>query len=111
MSTTRVRIDPDDPATFPRGRIDPAVVDATTDADIAVQQQQDDAESMQDMARYARRVRRRLGLSQKEFARRIDVPHETIRNWEQGKRSPTGAARALLRVLDKAPETALRVLT
>ena len=111
MSTTRVRIDPDDPATFPRGRIDPAVVDATTDADIALQQQQDDAESMQDMARYARRVRRRLGLSQKEFARRIDVPHETIRNWEQGKRSPTGAARALLRVLDKAPETALRVLT
>ena len=111
MSTTRVRIDPDDPATFPRGRIDPAVVDATTDADIAVQQQQDDAESMQDMARYARRIRRRLGLSQKELARCIDVPHETIRNWEQGKRSPTGAARALLRVLDKAPETALRVLT
>ena len=111
MSTTRVRIDPDDPATFPRGRIDPAAVDATTDADIALQQQQDDAESMQDMARYARRIRRRLGLSQKELARRIDVPHETIRNWEQGKRSPTGAARALLRVLDKAPETALRVLT
>jgi len=66
---------------------------------------------MQDMARYARRVRRRLGLSQTELARRIDVPHETIRNWEQGKRCPTGAARALLRVLDKAPETALRVLT
>ena len=44
-----------------------------------------------------------------EFARRIDVPNETIRNWEQGKRRP--AAKALLRVLDKAPETALRVLT
>ena len=52
-----------------------------------------------------------LGLTQMEFARRIDVPHETIRNWEQGKRGPTGAARALLRILDKAPETALRVLT
>ena len=52
---------------------------------------------MQDMARYARRVRRRLGLTQIEFARRIDVSHETIRNWEQGKRGPTGAARALLR--------------
>ena len=111
MSTTRVRIDPDDPATFPAGRIDPAKVDATTEAEIALQQQEDDAEAMQDMARYARRVRRRLGLSQMELARRIDVPYETIRNWEQGKRCPTGAARALLRVLDKAPEAALRVLT
>ena len=111
MSTTRVRIDPDDPETFPEGRIDPAKVDATTEAEIALQQQEDDAEAMQDIARYARRVRRRLGLSQMELARRIDVPHETIRNWEQGKRCPTGAARALLRVLDKAPEAALRVLT
>lgn len=33
-----------------------------------------------------------------------------IRNWEQGKRSPTGAARALLKVLDKAPEAALAAL-
>jgi putative transcriptional regulator len=111
MSTTRVRIDPEDSATLPKGRIDFAVVDGTTETEIALQQQEDDAEAMQDMARYARRIRRRLGLSQVELARRIDVPHETIRNWEQGKRCPTGAARALLRVLDKAPETALRVLT
>ena len=111
MSTTRIRIDPDKSATFPEGRIDTAKVDSTTEAEIGLQQREDDAEAMQDVARYARRVRRRLGLSQTEFARRIDVPHETIRNWEQGKRCPTGAARALLRVLDKAPETALRVLT
>jgi putative transcriptional regulator len=111
MSTTRVRIDPDDPTTFPEGKIDAAKVDGTTEAEIGLQEREDDAEAMQDVARYARRVRRRLGLSQTEFARRIDVPHETIRNWEQGKRCPTGAARALLRVLDKAPETALRVLT
>ena len=82
-----------------------------TEADLASQQHQDDAEAMRDVARFARRARRRLGLTQMEFARRIDVPHETIRNWEQGKRRPTGAAKALLRVLDKAPETALRVLT
>ena len=111
MSTTRVRIDPDDPATVPEGRIDPAIVDGTMEAEIASQQEEDEAQAMQDMARYARRVRRRLGLTQVEFARRIGVSHETIRNWEQGKRGPTGAARALLRVLDKAPETALRVLT
>ena len=111
MSTTRIRIDPDDPSTFPKGRINPAAVDATTEAEIALQEQEDEAEALQDMARYTRRIRRRLGLSQMEMARRIDVSHETIRNWEQGKRCPTGAARALLRVLDKAPETALRVLT
>ncbi len=111
MSTTRVRIDPDDPSTLPEGRIDAARVDATTETEIARHQQEDDAEAMLDVARYARRVRRRLGLTQVELARRIDVPHETIRNWEQGKRCPTGAARALLRILDKAPETALRVLT
>ncbi len=111
MSTTRIRIDPDCPATFPEGRIDTAVVDATTDADIALQEQEDEDEALQEMARYTRRIRRRLGLSQTELARRIDVSQETIRNWEQGKRCPTGTARALLRVLDKAPETALRVLT
>ena len=111
MSETHVRIDPDDPQSLPEGRIDHTVLDGTTETDLALQQQQDDAEAMRDMARYARRVRKRLGLTQVEFARRIDVPHETIRNWEQGKRCPTGAARTLLRVLDKAPETALRVLT
>ena len=111
MSTTRVRVDPDDPSTFPEGRIDPARVDGTTEAEIAAQEREDEAEALQDMARYTRRVRRRMGLSQTELARRIDVSLETIRNWEQGKRCPTGAARALLRVLDKAPEAALRVLT
>ena len=111
MSTRRIRIDPDDPQSLPEGRIDHAVLDGATAADLASQQRQDDAEAMRDMARFARRVRRRLGLTQVEFARRIDVSHETIRNWEQGKRGPTGAARTLLRILDKAPETALRVLS
>ncbi len=111
MSTKRIRIDPDDPQSLPEGRIDHAVLDGATEADLASQQRQDDAEEMRDMARFARRVRRRLGLTQVEFARRIDVSHETVRNWEQGKRGPTGAARTLLRILDKAPETALRVLS
>ena len=44
MSTTRVRIDPDDPATVPEGRIDPAIVDGTTEAEIAMQQEEDEAE-------------------------------------------------------------------
>ena len=93
MSRTQVRVDPDDPQSWPRGRVDHEVLDGTTERDLALQQQEDDAEAMRDVAQYTRRVRRRLGLTQMELARRIDVPHETIRNWEQGKRCPTGAAR------------------
>lgn len=107
MKTTRAKLDPRNPAL---GRIDPARVDATSEADIAAQQASDEAEALQDAAKFARRVRKRLGLSQAEFSQRIDVPLDTIRNWEQGKRSPTGAAKALLKVLDKAPEVALAAL-
>ncbi|MGE4376606.1 MAG: helix-turn-helix domain-containing protein [Burkholderiaceae bacterium] len=110
MKTVSVTIDPAVPATLNSGRINSARVDATTEADIARQAQADEAEAMQDAAKFARRVRKRLGLSQAEFSERIDVPLETIRNWEQGKRSPTGAAKSLLKVLDKAPEAALAAL-
>ncbi len=110
MKTVRARIDPAIPATLTSGRINPARVDATTEADLAQQAADDEAQAMQDVAKFARRVRKRLGLSQAELAERIDVPLETIRNWEQGKRSPTGAAKALLKVLDKAPEMALAAL-
>lgn len=110
MKTVRVTIDPSIPASLALGRIDPARVDATTEKDIALQQAADEAEAMQDAAKFARRVRKRLGLSQAEFSQRIDVSLDTIRNWEQGKRSPTGAAMALLRVLYKAPEVALAAL-
>jgi putative transcriptional regulator len=103
-------IDPEIPATLLMGRIDPARVDATSEKVIAVQQAADEHEAMQDAAKFARRVRKRLGLSQMEFSERIDVPIETIRNWEQGKRSPTGAAKALLKVLDRSPEAALAAL-
>ena len=49
-------------------------------------------------------------LSQVKFSHRIDVSLDTIRNWEQGKRCPTGAAKALLKILDKVPESALPAL-
>lgn len=98
------------PTTLALGRIDTARVDATTETDINRQAAQDEAEAMQDIAKFARRVRKRLGLSQAELSERIDVSLDTIRNWEQGKRSPTGAAKALLKVLDRAPEAALAAL-
>jgi putative transcriptional regulator len=61
-------------------------------------------------AAYARHVRGRTGLTQAAFAAQIGVPVETVRNWEQGKRSPRGPARALLKVIDGAPEAAFAVL-
>lgn len=57
-----------------------------------------------------RAVRRRTGLTQAEFARRFGFPLGTLRNWEQGIRTPQGPARALLRVIDAEPEAALRAL-
>jgi putative transcriptional regulator len=110
MKNVRMRIDPAIPESLEVGRIDPERVDATTETDIARQAAADEAEAAQDVARFVRRLRLRLGLSQAEFAERINVPLDTIRNWEQGKRCPTGAAKALLRVLDKAPEAALAAL-
>ena len=59
---------------------------------------------------YARRIRSQTRLTQAEFAARIGVPIETLRNWEQGKRSPRGPARALLKLLDQAPDVAFSVL-
>ena len=110
MKTVRVMIDPEIPESLASGRINPAQVDATTEADIARQTQADEAAARQEAARFVRRVRKRLGLSQTEFAQRIDVPLESLRNWEQGKHCPTGAAKSLLKVLDKAPEVALAAL-
>jgi len=110
MKPVRVKIDPAAPASVALGRVDWARVDATTQKELALQQADDATDALQDAARYARRIRRRLGLSQVEFSERIDVPLNTIRNWEQGKRSPTGAAKALLKILDRAPEAALMAL-
>ena len=57
-----------------------------------------------------RDLRRRACLTQMEFASRLGVPVETIRNWEQGKRVPRGPARALLAVIAHAPETVFSAL-
>lgn len=108
MGTVRVTLDA---ARSLKGRIDPRRVDATTEADIQRHATVDDAASAQDAAAYARRVRRRTGLTQAAFAARIGVPVDTVRNWEQGKRLPAGPAKALLKILDRAPETALSALS
>jgi putative transcriptional regulator len=57
-----------------------------------------------------RDLRARARLTQQEFAARLGVPVETIRNWEQGKRMPRGPARALLAVIAHAPDTVFAAL-
>lgn len=109
MKTVRFKLDAAAPKT-PTGRVNVRILEGTSEADLSAHQKIDDAAAAQDAALFAQRVRKRLGLTQLEFSRRIDVSLDTIRNWEQGKRSPTGAARALLRVLDKAPEASLMAL-
>ena len=99
------------PSSLPKGRVDKRRLDATTEQNIVLQQKADDGDALLDAAKFARRVRKRLGLTQLEFSHRIDVPLETIRNWEQGKRCPTGAAKALLKVRNKSPESALLALS
>lgn len=56
-------------------------------------------------------VRTATGLSQVKFAQVIDVQIGTLRNWEQGRRSPTGPAKALLRAIHNDPEHVLEALS
>jgi len=111
MKKTRVKIDLNRVSSLPKGRVDKRRLDATTEREIVLQQKADDVDALLDAAKFARRVRKRLGLTQLEFSNRIDVSLDTIRNWEQGKRCPTGAAKALLKILDKSPESALLALS
>ena len=104
MKTVRMKIDPSLPDTLKNGHIDTARVDATTEEEIQAQIAADDHEAMLDAGKYVHRIRSRLGLSQVELSVRIGVSIKTIRDWEQGRRTPTGAAKALFKILDRAPE-------
>lgn len=56
------------------------------------------------------RIRARLGLSQSEFALLIGVSPRTVQNWEQKRREPEGAAKALLIIADRNPKLVLEAL-
>lgn len=55
-------------------------------------------------------IRTRLKLSQPEFADAFGISVATLRNWEQGRRQPTGAARVLLRIAAKHPKAVLEAV-
>jgi putative transcriptional regulator len=58
-----------------------------------------------------RALRRKLRLSQDQFARRFGFTAARIRDWEQGRSRPDGAVRAYLRVIERAPDTVAKALS
>ena len=57
-----------------------------------------------------REIREKAGKSQKDFADMIGVSIGTLRNWEQGRRYPEGAALSLLKVVAADPAYVSRIL-
>jgi putative transcriptional regulator len=55
-------------------------------------------------------IRRALGLTQEEFARRFHIPLGTLRDWEQGAATPDQSARAYLTVIARDPEAVRKAL-
>ena len=49
-------------------------------------------------------VRQQTGLSQAQFAQALCISKRTVQEWEQGRRTPSGAAQALIRIARKHPE-------
>ena len=65
---------------------------------------------LQVSAEEVRVLRKRMKLSQSEFARLLRLPLMTVKNWEQGRRLPTGPSASLLRIFDREPRATLRAL-
>ena len=55
-------------------------------------------------------IRKKLHISQAEFAYMIGVSIDTLQNWEQGRRRPDGPALALLKIAEANPETVMNAL-
>lgn len=53
------------------------------------------------------RVRSKLGLPQTKFARLLGISEDTLQNWEQVRRKPTGPAKVLLKIAARHPKIVL----
>ena len=76
-----------------RGKTDPTTYKVHVPADVDV-----------------RAIRTKLKMSQNAFATRFGILPSTLRDWEQNRRHPDGAARVLLMVIDKEPDAVIRAL-
>ncbi len=115
--TTRIFVRPGEMP--PPGDTDWERLDAMTDDDVIAAALSDpDAQPLTDeqlarMKRVSRVkvIRRRLGMTQQEFADAFDIPVGTLRDWEQHRSTPDAPARALLRAIEREPDTMRRLLT
>jgi len=55
-------------------------------------------------------LRRRLGLTQEQFAERFEIPLASIRDWEQRRTTPDKAVRTYLRVIALEPDVIARIV-
>ena len=56
-------------------------------------------------------IRRRLKLTQEEFAEQFEIPIGTLRDWEQRRKEPDTAAKAYLRVINVDPDAVRKALS
>jgi putative transcriptional regulator len=111
MAITRVTMDE---IRAKPSKMDHAKVKGTTEADIRLQMVEDGEDPnaplrVQDIISPAD-IRKRMGLTQPEFAETLGIPVATLRNWEQNRVVMDPATIALMRILAHEPKAALRAL-
>ena len=62
------------------------------------------------MALRLQAIRKRMNLSQSQFANRFHIPVATLRDWEQARRQPDAAVWAYIQVIDHEPDAVIRAL-
>jgi putative transcriptional regulator len=96
------------------GRFDREKFESFTDADIErmIDEDPDLAPRTETLIPVleARDIRKKLGLTQPKFAKKLGVPLATIKGWERNFTPADPVLQALLRILDRIPEPALRAL-
>ena len=96
------------------GYIDRAKFESFTDADIErmIDEDPELAPRTETLPPYleAHEVREKLGLTQAQFADRLGLPVATVEAWEHDGTPADPVLQALLRILDRIPEPALRAL-
>lgn len=113
---TQVTVTPGEP--LPQGKTDWAGLDEMTDEEaLAAARSDPDAQPLSpdelaNMKRVSRVkvLRQQLGLTQVQFAEAFGLPLGTLRDWEQHRSTPDAPARALLRAIEREPETMRRLL-
>lgn len=119
MAIVRKRIDlANPPPLTDRQKAELARLDAMTDEEIernALEDPDNPPFTEEELERLAiaapiQRARRRMGLTQEEFAARFHIGLARLRDWEQGRYKPDSAALAYLKVIAREPDAVLRAL-